>query len=151
MHVRRGVLGAVVLVSHICFLSIPPCFFRRLYVGGGVVGTTDEEAEAAGGGLAEDLTGGEGSERRRLGETLAPEMEGMKAWRKLQATSTSEDPCVILAMPKAGIKLPLLAGDLVFADAVGGFCNFSPEETGVRCTPSGFFFNVSTTKVLKCC
>ena len=66
----------------------------------------------------------------------------MKTWRKLQGASTSEDPCVLVAMPKMSVWLPQWAGELVFADAVGGFCNFSPEESGVRCTPSGFFFNI---------
>lgn len=30
---------------------------------------------------------------------------------------------------------------LDFGYALGGFCTFAAEDTGVRCTPSGFFFN----------
>ena len=30
----------------------------------------------------------------------------------------------------------------MFADALGGYCILPPEETGTRCSPSGFFFNI---------
>lgn len=94
-------------------------------------------ADAAGNSLAGDLSGGGGdpeSERRNLYTSSGQDM-----WRDLQ--ETSEDPCIIISMTSMRLTVPLV-GSLNFGNSVGGFCNFSPEETGVRCTPSGFFLNV---------
>lgn len=89
-------------------------------------------ATQAGETLGNDLVGVRGR-KRKLFE------QGQTIWRDLQ--STSEDPCVIITMTAARIKMPLV-GTLFFGNGVGGFCKFSPEDTGVRCTPSGFFFNL---------
>jgi hypothetical protein len=96
--------------------------------------TTD--GEAVGTSFANDFTGGTGGQRNLI------QSDGEKMWRNMQEGTTSEDPCIILTMPRAAVKLPFFLGEIVFADALGGFCIFSPEETGTRCTPSGFFFNI---------
>jgi hypothetical protein len=70
---------------------------------------------------------------------LQKHKEGQQLWRDLQ--ETSEDPCVIIAMTAARIKAGII-GTLILGNGIGGFCNFSPEESGVRCNPSGFFFNL---------
>lgn len=54
--------------------------------------------------LAGDLTG---SDRRHLAES-----EGEAIWRRMQESTTSSDPCIILTMPKAAIKLPKFVGDI---------------------------------------
>jgi hypothetical protein len=96
---------------------------------------TEEQSTAAGNSLAGDLAGGDTEETtRNLYTSMGNEM-----WRDLQ--ETSEDPCIIITMTAMRLQVPLI-GSLVFGNAIGGFCNFSPEETGVRCTPSGFFFNI---------
>jgi hypothetical protein len=81
--------------------------------------------------LANDLAGANRGNLNSNGQDL---------WRDLQANS--EDPCVIISVTRTQIAIPLV-GRLVLGTGVGGFCNFSPiPETGVRCTPSGFFFNI---------
>jgi len=66
--------------------------------------------------------------------------DGQDLWRGL--SDTGEDPCVIISLTRAQINVPIV-GRFNFGNAIGGNCNFSPEETGVRCTPSGFFFNIN--------
>lgn len=101
---------------------------------------TNQNGTEVGTNFANDFTGGtDESSGRKL---FQQESEGEKIWRNLQEGSTREDPCVIVTMPRAAIKLPLFGGNIVFADGLGGQCIFSPEETGTRCSPSGFFFNL---------
>lgn len=92
--------------------------------------TTDKEE--AGKALAGDLVGNN--------RKLHSHSEGEDLWRQLQ--ETSEDPCVILTATALRVTIPIV-GSIIFGNAIGGFCNFSPiPETGVRCTPSGFFINI---------
>lgn len=96
-------------------------FDVELYIG---VDKKTTDGDALGSNLAGELTAPNPEEggRRRLGEKAKAETEakGVALWRDLQDTSTSEEPCIILAMPKAAISIPNFNGDLVFADAVGG-------------------------------
>jgi hypothetical protein len=105
--------------------------FDKQTYGTGGNGNATETAET----LATDLGTGIRGRKRNLNNK-----EGQMLWRDLQDTG-GEDPCVIISMTAARIKMPLI-GTLFFGNGIGGFCNFSPEESGVRCTPSGFFFNL---------
>lgn len=97
--------------------------------------TTEVEGQRAGEELAASLAGDEGDSTRRRDLTAS---DG-HIWRDLQ--ETSEGPCVILAMTTLNIQIPLLA-KIEFGTAVGGLCDTAAEETGVRCSPSGFFLNI---------
>ena len=92
------------------------------------------DGQAAGEGLASDFASGREGTRNLYSD-------GQTIWRDLQDT-TSEDPCVIITMTRAYLDVPII-GKLVFGNSIGGFCNFSPEQSGIRCTPSGFFFNIN--------
>jgi hypothetical protein len=102
------------------------------------------EGDGAGANLAGNLAG----KRNLISSTdQTSYSEGNRVWRSLQDT-TSEDPCIIITMTALRVTLPQI-GSLTFATAVGGSCNFSPEETGVRCTPSGFFFNIDQKFIIE--
>lgn len=138
--------------------------------------TKEEEAEAVGNDLAKDFIGNDDTPDERRLVSPGPD-HPEQIWRNMQDSTTREDPCIILAMTRAAVKLPYFLGNIgtlfllffrgshllillvktrntkhlmycllyiiaVFADALGGYCILPPEQSGTRCSPSGFFFNI---------
>ncbi|CAB9504369.1 Inherit from bactNOG: repeat protein [Seminavis robusta] len=122
-------------------LTLSIVFDVELYIAIDKQTVTAEDGETLGSTLAKEIGAPEQEEVQRR-SLFSSDRDSGQMWRNVQESTTREDPCVILTMPRAAFKIPLFGGHLVFGNAIGGFCNFPAEETGVFCTPSGWFFNI---------